>query len=85
VYYIVLGVGVTWGVVALGLAQPIVLLQLAANVGGLIFVLASLHLLYINCTLLPPEVRPPVWRRVALVAMALFYGVFVTLWLSSLG
>ena len=48
------------------------------------FVLASLHLLRINTTLLPPALRPPLWRRVALVTMALFYGAFVTLWLSSL-
>ena len=34
VYYAVLAVVVLWGMVALRLAQPIVLLQLAANVGG---------------------------------------------------
>jgi hypothetical protein len=45
---------------------------------------ASLHLLYINTRLLPPHVRPPMWRRVGLVAMALFYGFFVTLAVSSL-
>lgn len=84
VYYTVLGVTVVWGVLALRLAQPIVLLQIAANVGGLVFVLASLHLLRINTTLLPPALRPPLWRRVALVVMALFYGVFVGFWLTTL-
>ena len=84
VYYGVLAVFVVWGVIALGMAQPIVLLQLSANVGGVVMVLSSLHILYVNTTLLPPELRPPLWRRVALVAMALFYGFFVTLWLSSL-
>lgn len=84
VYYLVLAVGVAWGVVALRLAQPIVLLQLAANIGGLIFVITSIHLLYLNCTLLPAEVRPPLWRRVGLVAVAGFYGIFVTLWLWNL-
>jgi hypothetical protein len=49
-----------------------------------VMVLSSLHILYVNMTLLPPELRPPLWRRIALVAMALFYGFFVTLWLSSL-
>lgn len=83
VYYGVLIVGVTWGAVALTLAQPFLLLQLAANVGGLVFVIAAFHLLYINCTLLPPEVRPAMWRRVVLVVFAGFYGTFVTLWLSS--
>ena len=84
VYYGVLAVFVVWGVIALGMAQPIVLLQLSANIGGVVMVLSSLHILYVNTTLLPPELRPPLWRRVALVAMALFYGFFVTLWISSL-
>ncbi len=84
VYYSVLALFVGWGVIALGLAQPIVLLQLSANVGGVVMVLASLHILRINTTLLPPQLRPPPWRRIALVATALFYGGFVTLWLSSL-
>lgn len=83
VYYGVLLVAVAWGIFALALAQPIFLLQLAANIGGVIFVLGSLHLLYINTKLLPPELRPPMWRRVALVAMALFYGVFATMWILS--
>ena len=43
--------------------------------------MSSLHLLYINTRLLPPEIRPPLWRRAALVAMSLFYGAFVALWL----
>jgi hypothetical protein len=79
VYYSVLAVIVIWGVIALKLAQPIVLLQLSANVAGLIFVVASLHLLYINTRLLPPALRPPTWRRIGLVCMALFYGFFVVL------
>jgi hypothetical protein len=60
-----------------------VLLKLGANVAGVVFVIASLHLLYVNTRLLPPHVRPPMWRRVALVGVALFYGVFVTLSLRS--
>jgi hypothetical protein len=47
-------------------------------VGGFVFVIASLHLLYINTRLLPEHIRPPMWRRVGLVAMCLFYGFFVT-------
>jgi hypothetical protein len=69
---------VLWGIMALRLAQPILLLQIGANVGGFVFVIASLHLLYINTRLLPEHIRPPMWRRVGLVAMCLFYGFFVT-------
>jgi hypothetical protein len=84
IYYGVLFVAVGWGLIALRLAQPVFLLQLAANIGGVIFVLASLHLLYLNTRLLPPALRPPLWRRLALVAMAVFYGVFSAMWLIRL-
>jgi hypothetical protein len=84
VYYTVLGAIVVWGVIALRLAPPIVLLQLAANVAGFVFIVASVHLLYLNTRLLPKELRPPRWRRASLVAMTLFYAFFVTLSLSSL-
>ena len=75
---------VVWGIIALRLAQPIVLLQVGANVAGVVFIVASLHLLYLNTRLLPEDVRPPMWRRVALVVMALFYGFFSALSLGSL-
>ena len=84
VYYVVLGVVALWGVIALRLAQPIVLLQIGANIAGVVLVVSSLHLLYVNTRLLPIELRPPLWRRVALIAMALFYGFFVALSLRSL-
>ena len=84
VYYTVLGVLAVWGVIALALAAPIFLLQLGANMAGVVFVISPLHLLYINTKFLPEAVRPPMWRRVALVAMSLFYGAFVALWLGSL-
>jgi hypothetical protein len=83
VYYAVLAAVVAWGVVAMRLAQPIVLVKLSANVAGVILVVASLHLLYVNTRLLPAHVRPPMWRRVALVAVAIFFGVFATLALWS--
>jgi hypothetical protein len=77
IYYSVLGVMVLWGIFALRLAQPFVLLQIGANIAGVVLAIAALHLLYINTRLLPAHVRPPLWRRVALVAMSLFYAVFV--------
>lgn len=83
VYYAVLAVITTWGIIALRLTQPIILLTLSANMAGIVFIISSLHLLYVNTRLLPVELRPPLWRRVALVALAVFYGVFLTLWLWS--
>ena len=84
-YYGVLGLIVVWGIIAMRLATPIVLLQLGANVAGIVFIIASLHILYVNTRLLPGPLRPPLWRRVALIATALFYGAFVTLWLVNIG
>jgi hypothetical protein len=83
VYYTVLATLVVWGVTALRLAQPIVLLQLAANIAGFVLIVASLQLLYVNTHLLPVELRPPMWRRAALVATALFYSFFLALSVRS--
>lgn len=79
VYYGVLTLVSLWGIVALRLTQPIVLLILSANMAGIVFIFSSLHLLHINTRLLPPELRPPKWRRVALIALAIFYGLFPSL------
>jgi hypothetical protein len=84
VYYAVLGVIVVWGIIAMRLAAPMVLLKIGGNVAGVVFVVASLHLLYVNTRILPVHVRPPLWRRASLVAMALFYGVFVALSLQTM-
>ncbi len=84
VYYSVLAAVVVWGMIALRLAQPIVLLQIGANVAGVVFIITSIHVLYLNTRLLPPALRPPMWRRVMLVLMSLFYSYFSVLSISSL-
>ena len=84
VYYTVLIIIAAWGMIALRLAPPIVLLQIGANVAGAVFVVAPIHLLYINTRLLPAALRPSTARRAMLVGMVLFYGFFVTLSVSRL-
>jgi hypothetical protein len=79
VYYGVLAAIVIWGIIALGLDSPFRLLQFGANVAAFIFSVSSLHLLYVNTRLLPRELRPPLWRRAALVIMSLFYTTFLVL------
>jgi hypothetical protein len=83
VYYSVLAVISIWGIIALKLTQPIILLTLSANMAGIVFIISSIHLLYVNTRLLPVALRPPMWRRLALVALALFYGLFLWMWLWS--
>jgi hypothetical protein len=84
IYYSVLAVISVWGILALRLTQPIILLALSANMAGIVFIISSIHLLYVNTRLLPVALRPPLWRRLALVALSLFYGMFLVLWLWSL-
>ncbi|HZN26463.1 MAG TPA: hypothetical protein VFB75_19705, partial [Burkholderiales bacterium] len=84
VYYGALGLVCLWGIFALRLAQPIMLLMLAANIAGMVFTIASIHLLYLNTRLLPLELRPPTWRRVVLVLMSVFYGFFTILSIRAL-
>jgi hypothetical protein len=84
VYYCVMAIVVVWAAIALRLAQPIVLLLISANVAGVVFIISSLHLLYINTRLLPAHVRPPLWRRAALVVMAVFYAFFVSMSVRTL-
>ena len=84
VYYSVLGATIVWGLIALRLAQPFFLLQLGANMAGVVFIISSIHLLYVNTTLLPKELRPSIGRRACLIAMAVFYGFFVVLWIGSI-
>jgi hypothetical protein len=84
VYYTLLGVIVIWGLIALKLVQPILLVQISANVGGIVFVLAGLHLLYVNTRLLPEPLRPGLGPRVGLIALVLFYGFFSTMSIRAL-
>jgi uncharacterized protein YhhL (DUF1145 family) len=84
VYYAVLAVVVAWGIIALNLAAPVMLLQIGANVAGVIFTISGLHLLYLNTRVLPEALRPPMWRRLALVGMVLFYSFFTFLVARSL-
>lgn len=83
IYYSVLAVAVIWGLVALRLAQPIIILQLSANIAGVILVISAIHILYINTKFLPKELRPPMWRRIALAFTSIFYAFFGYLWLMG--
>ena len=81
IYYSVLAVVIVAGLIILRLPQPLALLALSANMAGVVFLISSLHLLRVNTTLLPVELRPSMFRRVMLVLMAVFYGTFVFIFL----
>ena len=76
VYYgLLLGFAV-WGCVAINLTQPVMLLKISANVAGAVLVVAGAHVLWLNGTLLPREVRGPRWQRVLVGMGVLFYAFF---------
>ena len=79
VYYVLLLVFAVWGCVALNLVQPFMLIQIGANMAGLCFVFLSVHTIYVNRKFLPPELKPPLWREIALVLSTLFFGFFVVM------
>ena len=74
---------VVWGIIALRLAQPIVLLKISANVAGVVFIVAIAPSALPEYAPAARALRPPLWRRAALVCMAAFYSVFVGLSLLS--
>lgn len=62
------------GAVALTLADPLALILLGANLASLNFAVLAFHTLWVNRTLLPSELRPPLWRQLGLVACGLFFA-----------
>ncbi len=47
-------------------------------VAGPALCLAALQILRVNTTLLPPELRPSLWRRAGLLGCAIFYATMVS-------
>ncbi len=77
VYYTILLVFAVWGCIALNLAQPFMLIQIGANMAGLVLIFLSIHTIVVNRKFLPRELRPALWREIALVLSALFFAFFV--------
>ena len=84
VYYAVVVLFAIWGCIALNLAQPLTLILIGANVAAFIFLLEGVHTLIVNRQVLPPALRPPVWREVCIAACSLFYGGFVVLAVTAI-
>lgn len=75
-YYGLLILYALWGCFAIHLSQPVMLLKISANVAGVVLVVAGLHVLWLNGTLLPREVRSPLWQRAGVGLGVAFYGFF---------
>lgn len=64
----------TWGAITVQWGSAMTLFKALGVIAGPILTLAALQTWRVNTTLLPPELRPPVWRQAGLLACALFYG-----------
>lgn len=76
VYYALLGAFTVWAMIVVNFADAMSLMTIMGNLAGLVLAVASIQILRVNTKLLPREVRPPLWRRAALVACCLFYTTF---------
>ena len=77
-YYGLLLVFTAGGLIAVRFGTAMQLFKVLGTVAGLVLAVAALQVLRVNTTLLPAELRPPLWRRAALVLCALFYGTLCT-------
>jgi hypothetical protein len=75
IYYALLIFFTLIGFVIVNMASAMELFIILASVASFVLVPASIQILIVNTTLLPVELRPPMWRRVALVLCAIFYGI----------
>lgn len=71
--YFSLLIGFTvWGAITVQWGSAMTLFRALGVIAGPVIFLAALQVLRVNTTLLPPELRPPLWRRAGLVLCALF-------------
>lgn len=66
---------IVWGVVSLAVGEnAISLFKILGTMASPILTVAAFQILRVNTRFLPPQLRPPLWRRAGLVACGLFYG-----------
>lgn len=73
-YYVLLAIFTVWGLFAVHWGHAMTLFKILGVVAGPVLAIAAIQILIVNTKLLPVELRPPIWRRVALVTCSLFYG-----------
>lgn len=74
VYYGLLLAFTAFGAAVVPLGNAMQLFKILASVAGIVLVPGGIQILIINSTLLPVELRPPLWRRAALALCSLFYA-----------
>jgi Mn2+/Fe2+ NRAMP family transporter len=73
-YSLMIGMAI-FGLVALLNVKPITLLKISGFVLNISLGASALHALYVNCTLLPPPLRPNWFMRLGVLSCGLFFFV----------
>jgi hypothetical protein len=73
VYYAILLAYTVWGLIALTLFNPLQIAKIGAILGNVALGFSAFHTLYVNCTLLPRELRPNRLMRAGLIGCGLFF------------
>jgi hypothetical protein len=73
IYYLVLGVYITWMCIAMQITTPLTMILISSNIGGFLVAVTALHTLYVNRRFLPYALRPRWWKQLALLACASWY------------
>ena len=76
IYYGILIVFSMWGAMAIRWATPIKLFTIFANFAALVMVIAGVQIFLVNRRFLPRELRPALWREIALLLCSAFYAFF---------
>jgi Mn2+/Fe2+ NRAMP family transporter len=79
-----LGLLTVWGLVSIRLGSVLALFKILGIVASPIMALGALQILRVNTRLLPPELRPALWRRAGLLLCALVYGGFTVAMIVNL-
>jgi hypothetical protein len=76
VYYSLMFIMGVFGLAALLFVEPLSLLKISGVIGNIALGVSACHALYVNCTLLPPALRPNWFLRAGvLFCTAYFFGV----------
>jgi hypothetical protein len=73
IYYGLMSLQGVWGLLVLMFLEPLAILKIAGVLMNLGLGASALHALYVNCTLLPREVRPNWFIRAGVVFCSLFF------------
>ncbi|MCH2127868.1 MAG: Nramp family divalent metal transporter [Pirellulaceae bacterium] len=85
IYYGLMFLLAVWGLLVLIFLEPLAILKIGGVLMNFGLGAAALHAIVVNCTLLPPEVRPNWFMRIGVVCSSVFFFtisgiVLFTLW-----